>query len=86
MEGEGYVVFGAPDRPVAIPAIAEHEAFEAVEIVLPLCRIDGDAAVQETEVDEDAKELPIVVDEIVLAPGNQIGGNASLGGIVERIP
>ena len=40
VEGEGDVVVGAADRPVAIPAIAEREAFEVVEIGLALCRVD----------------------------------------------
>ncbi len=86
VECERDVVVGAPDPPVAIPAIAEHEAFEAVEIGFALCRVDCDAAIHQAKVDQHPEEFPVAVDEFVLAPRNQISGDAPLGCVVQRVP
>src|SRR5262249_34722677 len=62
VHGEGDIMVDPRDRAIAIPAIAEIEGVEVIEIGFGQRAVKFDAALLEAEIDQDAEEFPVIVD------------------------
>lgn len=76
----------APHRPVAIPAVAYIESLKLVEIGLGLATVEFHTHPFQPEIDQDAEEFPVIVDEFPLACGQEIGGDDLLVRFGKRLP
>ncbi len=86
MHGEGDVVIDAFDRPVAIPAFAEPESLDLIEISFGLGLVEAYADAGEAEIDENPEEFPVVVDEFLVAGRQEVGRDGFLLILGERLP
>ena len=86
MHGEGNVVVDAADVSVAIPAVADIEAFELLKILPRQAAVEIGTETIERDIDEDPEEFPIVVGIVELPGMLEIGDDIAAGARIERLP
>lgn len=86
MHGEGNIVVDPAHRPVAIPAVADIESLEFIEIGLGLGAVEFHTDPFQPEIDQNPEEFPVIVDEFPLAGGKKIGGDSLPVRLGKRLP
>lgn len=86
MHGEGNIMVDPAHRPVAIPAVAYIESLEFIEIGLGLGPVEFHTDPLQPEIDQNAEEFPVIVDEFPLAGGQKIGGDSLPVRFGKRLP